>query len=163
MVNLLECVYHTTPWLSPFFFSFFPLFSVLHAWIAHLTPFWILPVLAWIAHLTPFWILPVLGWNGHFHTNRCNIIKKLFFVSLAVFQYSYLYENDHFNQAQAEFKKELNGQSKPVAQKKRRKKRRVCTMHWGSGLSAWYTPSDHLSPSIALLLQLGVFVSFHWC
>ena len=71
MVNLLECVYHTTPWLSPFFFFFFPLFSVLHAWIAHLTPFWILPVLAWIAHLTPFWILPVSGWNGHFRTNHC--------------------------------------------------------------------------------------------
>ena len=26
--------------------------------------------------------------------------------------YSFLYENDHFNQAQAEFKKVLNGQSK---------------------------------------------------
>jgi len=57
----------------PFSSSFFPLFSVLHAWIAHLTPFWILPVLAWIAHLTPFWILPVLGWNGHFHSNYCTI------------------------------------------------------------------------------------------
>ena len=33
--------------------------------------------------------------------------------------YSALYENDHFNQAQAEFKKEANGQSKPVAQKKK--------------------------------------------
>ena len=73
--------------------------------------------------------------------------------------HSFLYENDHFNQAQAEFKKESNGQSKPVAQKKRRKKRRVCTIHSGSGLSAWYTPSDHLSPSIALLLQLGVWVA----
>ena len=72
MVNLLECVYHTTPWLSPFSSPFFPLFSVLHAWIAHLTPLWILPVLAWIAHLTPFRILPVLGWNGHSHTKNCN-------------------------------------------------------------------------------------------
>ena len=38
-------------------------------------------------------------------------------------KYSYLYENDHFNQAQAEFKKELNGQSKPVAQKKKKEKK----------------------------------------
>merc|ERR1711974_404221 len=37
--------------------------------------------------------------------------------------YIYLYENDHFNQAQAEFKKELNGQSKPVAQKKKKEKK----------------------------------------
>jgi len=33
--------------------------------------------------------------------------------------YSGLYENDHFNQAQAEFKKEAKGQSKHAAQKKR--------------------------------------------
>ena len=58
------------------------------------------------------------------------IVSHLIFPNIVAFQaYSFLYENDHFNQAQAEFKKELNGQSKPVAQKKRRKKRRVCTMH----------------------------------
>ena len=72
------------------------------------------------------------------------------------FEYSFLYENDHFNQAQAEFKKELNGQSKPVAQKKRRKKRRVCTMHSGSGLVHTLQKMDHLLPSISLLLQLDV-------
>ena len=38
-------------------------------------------------------------------------------------RYSALYEKDHFNQAQAEFKKELNGQSKPVAQKKKKGKK----------------------------------------
>ena len=58
-----------------------------------------------------------------------------------------MYENDHFNQAQAElkkvlngqskqaqaeFKKMLNGQSKLAAQKKRGEKRRVCTMHSGT-------------------------------
>ena len=37
------------------------------------------------------------------------------------YMYSFLYENDHFNQAQAEFKKEANGQSKQVAQKKKLK------------------------------------------
>jgi len=36
--------------------------------------------------------------------------------------YSALYEKDHFNQAQAEFKKEAKGQSKHTAQKKRGKK-----------------------------------------
>ena len=47
--------------------------------------------------------------------------KKLWHFSLDY--YSFLYENDHFNQAQAEFKKELNGQSKPVAQKKKKEKK----------------------------------------
>ena len=27
---------------------------------------------AMIAHLTPFWILPVLGWNGHSHSHTKN-------------------------------------------------------------------------------------------
>ena len=36
--------------------------------------------------------------------------------------YSFLYENDHFNQAQAEFKKVLNGQSKQAQAEKRGKK-----------------------------------------
>ena len=44
-------------------------------------------------------------------------------------------------------------------QKKRRKKRRVCTMHSGSGLVHTLPKMDHLRPSIALLLQLGVLES----
>ena len=34
-----------------------------------------------------------------------------------------MYENDHFNQTQAEFKKEVKGQSKHAAQKKGGRKR----------------------------------------
>ena len=70
--------------------------------------------------------------------------------------YSFLYENDHFNQAQAEFKKEANGQSKQVAQKKRVEKRSVCTMHSGTSLVHTLQKMDHLRPSISLLLQLSV-------
>ena len=71
-------------------------------------------------------------------------------------KYSFLYENDHFNQAQAEFKKEANGQSKQVAQKKRVEKRSVCTMHSGTSLVHTLQKMDHLRPSISLLLQLSV-------
>ena len=67
-----------------------------------------------------------------------------------------MYENDHFNQAQAEFKKEANGQSKQVAQKKRVEKRSVCTMHSGTSLVHTLQKMDHLRPSISLLLQLSV-------
>ena len=38
--------------------------------------------------------------------------KKEVHAHMHCLQYSFLYENDHFNQAQAEFKKVLNGQSK---------------------------------------------------
>ena len=74
----------------------------------------------------------------------------------------FLYENDHFNQAQAEFKKVLNGQSKQAqaefkkvlngqskhaAQKKKKEKRSVCTMHSGSGLVHTLQKMDHLVPA----------------
>ena len=52
--------------------------------------------------------------------------------------YSYLYENDHFNQAQAEFKKVLNGQSKHAAQKKGGKKEKKKGESQGV---VWYTHS----------------------
>ena len=71
--------------------------------------------------------------------------------------YSALYEKDHFNQTQAEFKKEANGQSKQVAQKKRVEKRSVCTMHSGTSLVHTLQKMDHLRPSISLLLQLSVY------
>ena len=68
-------------------------------------------------------------------------------------KYSALYENDHFNQAQAEFKKVLNGQSKQAqaefkkvlngqskhAAQKKREKKGVC-VPCTQGL-AWYTHS----------------------
>jgi len=68
-----------------------------------------------------------------------------------------LYENDHFNQAQAEFKKVLNGQSKQpqaefkkvlngqskhAAQKKREKRRKKKGVRQGV---AWYTHSKRLT------------------
>ena len=44
------------------------------------------------------------------------------FLAFVVYSYrfdvQFLYENDHFNQAQAELKKEVKGQSKHAAQKK---------------------------------------------
>ena len=74
-----------------------------------------------------------------------------------------MYENDHFNQtqaefkkvlngqskqAQAEFKKVLNGQSKHVAQKKRgRKKKKMAE----SQCVLWYTHSKRLT----VLFQVG--------
>ena len=76
--------------------------------------------------------------------------------------YGPLYENDHFNQAQAEFKKEANGQSKQVAQKKRVEKRSVCTMHSGTSLVHTLQKMDHLRPSISLLLQLSVSAPSHF-
>ena len=71
--------------------------------------------------------------------------------------YSGLYENDHFNQAQAEFKKVLNGQSKQAqaefkkvlngqskhaAQKKGEKRRKKKGVRQGV---AWYTHSKRLT------------------
>ena len=71
--------------------------------------------------------------------------------------YGFLYENDHFNQAQADFKKVLNGQSqqaqaelkkvlngqfKHAAQKKRGKKRKKKGESQGV---LWYTHSKRLT------------------
>ncbi len=62
--------------------------------------------------------------------------------------YSGLYENDHFNKAQAEFKKVLNGQSKHAAQKKGgRKKKKKAESQW----AVWYTHSKRLT----VLFQVG--------
>jgi len=56
-------------------------------------------------------------------------------------RYSLLYENDHFNQAQAEFKKMLNGQSMHAAQKKGGKKKKKGE---SQGV-VWYTHSKRLT------------------
>jgi len=53
--------------------------------------------------------------------------------------YSFLYENDHFNQAQAEFKKEANGQSKQALAEKKEERKGVCVPRT-QGV-AWYTHS----------------------
>ena len=56
-------------------------------------------------------------------------------------EYSLLYENDHFNQAQAEFKKVLNGQSKQ-AQAEKKKEEKEGVYH---ALREWlgtHTPKD---------------------
>ena len=83
--------------------------------------------------------------------------------------YSFLYENDHFNQAQAEFKKVLNGQSKQAqaefkkvlngqskhaAQKKGGKRGKKKGERQGV---VWDKDCPFIS-CIALLLQLAVFV-----
>ena len=56
-------------------------------------------------------------------------------------KYGFLYENDHFNQAQAEFKKVLNGQSKQ-AQAEKKEGKKECVYH---ALREWlgtHTPKD---------------------
>ena len=74
-----------------------------------------------------------------------------------------LYENDHFNQAQAEFKKVLNGQSKQAqaefkkvlngqfkhaAQKKRGKKEEEKGRESGSNMVHTLQKIDHLFPAL---------------
>ena len=76
-----------------------------------------------------------------------------------ILKYSLLYENDHFNQAQAEFKKVLNGQSKQAqaefkkvlngqskhaAQKKRGKKEEEKGSETGSSMVHTLQKIDHL-------------------
>ena len=63
-----------------------------------------------------------------------------------------MYEKDHFNQTQAEFKKEAKGQSKHAAQKKGGKEGERQEV-------AWYKDCPFVS-SIALLLQLAVFCGY---
>ena len=82
-----------------------------------------------------------------------------------------MYENDHFNQAQAEFKKELNGQSKPVAQKKKKEKKEgvyhalrewlECMVHTLGPFESQHCPSFTIRCilSLELILNKGYFSS----